>query len=58
MALAAREAAANTAGAAGAGGAVEAVLDECGGDEAGVERMHESQATAERAALHREVAPT
>ena len=52
------EAAANAAEAAGSRGGVDPVLDELGGDDTCVERMHAGQATAETTASHREVAPT
>ena len=48
----------NAAEAAGSRGGVDPVLDELGGDDACVERMHAGQATAETPASHREVAPT
>ena len=57
-ALAAREPAAGAAEAAVAGGAVDALLDELGGDDSCVERVHGGHYAAEAAPAHREVAPT
>jgi hypothetical protein len=57
-ALATSEAAANAAEAAGARGAVDALLDELRGEDSGVERVHGSETRPETAAPHREVAPT